>query len=354
LLAWPVTPGATSYNILRSTTSGTGYAPLTNGVTGPVCGSGPDDATFLDSSAQNSTTYYYVVQSVNPVGSSADSPQSPGVTPSASVAIAPPAAPTGLVAAPGNGMVTLTWDSSSPNANFYMIKRSTVVNNGVGSFVTLGTIILNNTNTGTTYTDTTPSNGSTYNYFVTATSAGGTSTNSSVATATPLPPPPGSAPAGLTATPLPTTNNIILTWLPVSGAIGYLIQRASPSSAGPYNLLASITETNYTDFGINTNSTYFYKVTAVNAAGVSASALASFPAPPIFTSIRLSGSQLLLTGIGGTPNRAYYLLTATDVASAAGQWSRLVTNRLDASGSFALTNTVPPNPTQTFFRLQMQ
>ncbi|HZT23241.1 MAG TPA: polysaccharide lyase family protein, partial [Verrucomicrobiae bacterium] len=37
LLSWPVTPGATSYNILRSTTSGSGYVSITNGVVGPVC-----------------------------------------------------------------------------------------------------------------------------------------------------------------------------------------------------------------------------------------------------------------------------------------------------------------------------
>ena len=46
LISWPVTPGATSYNILRSTTSGSGYAPIANGVTGPVCGSGPNNATY--------------------------------------------------------------------------------------------------------------------------------------------------------------------------------------------------------------------------------------------------------------------------------------------------------------------
>ena len=51
LICWPVTPGATSYNLLRSTTSGSGYVSLTNGVVGPVCGSGWNNATFLDTSA---------------------------------------------------------------------------------------------------------------------------------------------------------------------------------------------------------------------------------------------------------------------------------------------------------------
>ena len=83
LVCWPVTPGATSYNILRSTTSGSGYVSITNGVTGPVCGSGANNATYLDTTAVNGTTYYYVVQSVNPAGNSTNSPQSSGATPSA-------------------------------------------------------------------------------------------------------------------------------------------------------------------------------------------------------------------------------------------------------------------------------
>ena len=40
LVTWPVVPGATSYQVLRSTTSGSGYVSVTNGVVGPVCGSG--------------------------------------------------------------------------------------------------------------------------------------------------------------------------------------------------------------------------------------------------------------------------------------------------------------------------
>ncbi len=74
LLSWPVQPGATSYNVLRSITSGSNYTPLASGtsaVIGPVSGSGPTNATYLDSTATNGTTYYYVVQSVNPAGTSA-------------------------------------------------------------------------------------------------------------------------------------------------------------------------------------------------------------------------------------------------------------------------------------------
>jgi len=271
LVCWPVTPGATSYNILSSTNSSSGYVSITNGVIGPVCGCGTNNATYLDKTAVNGTTYYYVVQSVNPIGSSANSPQSSGATPSASISTAAPAAPTGLsVASVGHQTVTLNW-SASTGADFYTIQRSTVVNNGDGSnYVFLGTNTLNNTNTGTTYTDTSPTDGSIYSYSVTATSAGGVSGSSTPVVAVPLPAVPASAPGSLSGS--FSGTSIILNWTAVSGAVGYVIYRAT-SSTGPFILVQSITETTYTDAGLNTNNTYYYQVAAVNAAGVSGNAV---------------------------------------------------------------------------------
>jgi hypothetical protein len=48
LVTWPVVAGATSYNILRSSTSGSGYASLASDVTAPVAGSGPSLASYAD------------------------------------------------------------------------------------------------------------------------------------------------------------------------------------------------------------------------------------------------------------------------------------------------------------------
>jgi hypothetical protein len=65
LLSWPTVPGATSYNILSSTTTGGPYTLLASNVTGPVTGSGPANATYLDTTAASGSPTYYVVQSVN-------------------------------------------------------------------------------------------------------------------------------------------------------------------------------------------------------------------------------------------------------------------------------------------------
>src|SRR3569833_2925674 len=96
MICWPATPGATSYNVLRSSTSGSSYVSITNGGIGPVCGSGFNNASYVDPTAANGTTYYYVVQSVNPVGSSVISVESSGTAPNGSVSVSPPATPVGL------------------------------------------------------------------------------------------------------------------------------------------------------------------------------------------------------------------------------------------------------------------
>jgi aryl-phospho-beta-D-glucosidase BglC (GH1 family)/fibronectin type 3 domain-containing protein len=63
-LSWNGSAGATSYNVKRSTTSGSGYTNIASGVTA---------TSYLDTGLANGTTYYYVVAATNNFGVSADS-----------------------------------------------------------------------------------------------------------------------------------------------------------------------------------------------------------------------------------------------------------------------------------------
>jgi autotransporter-associated beta strand protein len=310
LVCWPVTPGATGYNVLRTQTPGSGYISVTNGVVGPVCGSGWNNATCLDTTAVNGATYYYVVQSVNPTGSSLNSPESASITPSSGVSTGAPAAPTGLaVTGVGHQSVSLNWNAPA-GADFYTIQRSTLVDNGGGASNTLNTIVLNNNVTGTSYTDASPTDGSIYSYSVIANSPGGTSANSSPAVGVPLPPPPASAPGSFAGRFVST--NALLTWAPVPGAVGYIVSRSTVSSSGPFNYLMSVTETNYLDSGLNTNATYFYQVIAVNAAGVSANATATIlgaPTAPGLSAVP-GDSQITLTW-SAVPAATNYVLQSS-------------------------------------------
>lgn len=63
---WLPSFGATSYDLLRSTTSGSGYAAIASNLTG---------TSYADTTAAAGTTYYYVARAKNSAGTSGNSPQ---------------------------------------------------------------------------------------------------------------------------------------------------------------------------------------------------------------------------------------------------------------------------------------
>jgi hypothetical protein len=76
---------------------------------------------------------------------------------------------------------------------------------------------------------------------------------------------PPAAPAQLTAA--PGTNQVALNWFPTSGATGYNLKR-SLTNGGAYTMLVTnLAALGYTDTGLLNNATYYYMVSAVNAAG---------------------------------------------------------------------------------------
>jgi hypothetical protein len=82
-LSWNPAAGADSYNVLRSTVSGS-ETSLSPGITA---------TNYLDSTAANGTKYYYVVTATNAAGTSANSSEA-----SATPALSVPSAPTGVAA----------------------------------------------------------------------------------------------------------------------------------------------------------------------------------------------------------------------------------------------------------------
>jgi glucuronoarabinoxylan endo-1,4-beta-xylanase len=62
-LSWNASAGATSYNVKRSTTSGSGYSTI----------SSPATNSYTDTAVTNGTPYYYVVSAVNSGGESGNS-----------------------------------------------------------------------------------------------------------------------------------------------------------------------------------------------------------------------------------------------------------------------------------------
>ncbi len=127
----------------------------------------------------------------------------------------------------------------------------------------------------------------------------------SVAGATPPP-----APTGLTAR--PGDGQVSLSWNASAGASGYNVKRAT-SSGGPYaTVVSGLTSTTCTDTGLENGTTYYYLVTAVNAAGESAPSdyvgatpqTAVAPPAPVLTAV--GGKRLIsLTWTASTGATSY-------------------------------------------------
>jgi subtilisin family serine protease len=217
----------------------------------------------------------------------------------------PPDAPTGLVATAGDGTVSLHWNASS-GATGYTVRRSTVSGSG---FSTIATGI-----TATTYTDAGLSNGTTYYYRVSALNAAGESADSAEVSATPMLLPPA-APTGLAAT--PGNGQISLSWTAPSGVTSYTVKRSS-TSGGPYTpIQTGISGTSIVDTGLVNGATYYYVVTAVNAAGesptsneASATPTAGSAAPTGLAAMPIP-SRLVLTWNASQGATSYHVKRAT-------------------------------------------
>ena len=162
-LSWTASAGATSYNIYRSTTSGTETILAYSGA----------GTSYPDTTAVNGTPYYYVVTTVSAGG------EGPASTPEATATphIPVPAAPVSLVASGGGtAQIALSWGNTS-TATSYNIYRGTSPG-GEGSTPIAKQV------TAQTYYDNGLTYSTTYYYQVTGVNAGGEGAKSNEASAT--------------------------------------------------------------------------------------------------------------------------------------------------------------------------
>jgi fibronectin type 3 domain-containing protein len=173
---------------------------------------------------------------------------------------ATPAAPTEVIATAQVGnSVALSWRNARGSSS-NTIKRATSPD---GPFQTIAAGV-----TGVSYTDTNLVAGQTYYYVIYAVNNGGNSDPSAVVSAVTLPPLPGAA-ANFLASPISATE-VQLNWDAASNATSYTVSR-SDTSGGPYAVIASgVATTSYTDTPPQVGTTYYYVVTAENAAGLGA------------------------------------------------------------------------------------
>ncbi len=212
--------------------------------------------SYVDIGLLNGQTYFYFIGAKNAIG---EGPKSDEVNATPATT---PTEPMNLIAIPGDGQVTLTWNVPTSNGGFRIINYSifrgeTSVNKNL--LITIG-------NT-TIYYDMGLVNGQTYFYQVSALNIIGEGPKSEEANATPVKHP--SEPLNLQA--FADDHQITLIWsMPISDGgspiTNYTIYRGT-TSGGETNLTKIGNVLTYLDTGLTNGVTYYYKVSAINAIG---------------------------------------------------------------------------------------
>jgi glucose/arabinose dehydrogenase/chitodextrinase len=180
----------------------------------------------------------------------------------------PPSAPTGLSGtAVGSSRIDLTWTASTDNVGVAGYRVERCQGTGCTNFAQMGTP------SATGYSDTGLAPSTTYRYQVRAVDASGNlSGYSAVATAsTPAQSDttPPSAPTGLSATAV-SSSRIDLRWTASTdnvGVAGYRVERCQGTSCTNFAQVGTPTATTYSSTGLQANTSYRFRVRAVDAAG---------------------------------------------------------------------------------------
>ncbi|MGB9080753.1 MAG: fibronectin type III domain-containing protein [Desulfuromonadaceae bacterium] len=313
-LSWGAVNTATSYNVYYATTSGVTKAngtKITN-ATSPAVQTG----------LTAGTTYYYIVTAVNSAGEGSASIQVAATT----LAVVPtptaPAAPTGVSAVGGTNQATITWPAVSGAAS-YNIYWSTAS----GVTTTSGTKVAG---VSSPYVKTGLSAGTTYYFIVTAANSVGESAASTQisATTTAAAPAVPAAPTGVTAT--GGANQVSISWSAVSGATSYNIYWATTSGVTTAGTKITTSASPYVQTGLAASTTYYYIVTAVNAAGQSAASaqvsaatnapVVTIPAAPTGVTAAGGANQVSISwsAVSGATSYNIYYATTSGVTKTSG------------------------------------
>ena len=258
-------------------------------------------------------------------------------------------APNNLTAtAVSSSQINLSWQDNSKNEKGFKVERATSSSGPWTQIATVGANITTYSNTGLT-----PS--TTYYYRVCAYNSPGNSGYSNTASATTqsggtVP----TTPSNLTATAV-SPSQINLTWQDNStNETGFKIERAA-SSSGPWTQIATVGTgvTSYSNTGLTTSTTYYYRVCAYNSAGNSGysntasattqSGVTVPTAPSNLTATAVSSSQINLTWQDNSNNETGFKVERA--ASSTGPWTQIAT----AGANVTSYSNTSLNPSTTYY-----
>jgi titin len=302
---------------------------------------------YNDNNLSANTQYCYKVRAKSSAGLySGYSNEACGTTKAPAPTV--PVAPARLsVNAVSSSQVNLQWADLSDNETGFQVERAM---NSSGTFAKIADVAANTI----TYTDNGLSGNTQYCYRVRAVNGVGSSGYTDTQCVT-TPAVPAGTPQNLAAVAASTTQ-INLSWLGVSGASGYQLER-SPNGNDNWTKIADPAgnATTYSDPNLTPNTRYYYRLRALNAAGApggySNTADATTPDSPPAAPARLvitavTYNQISLQWVAGSANQSGFQLERSPDGST---WTKLA----DVAGNATTytDNTVQPQ-TRYFYRLR--
>jgi hypothetical protein len=264
-LAWTNNAANPTGNVVDRSTDGVNWTQIASLPASSI--------SYADTMVADGLTYYYQVYAVN--GSDSSNPSN-----TASVTLAP-LAPSGLTAsAVSANQINLSWSDVIGETGFTVERSLDGVN---------WTQLANTPAGVTSYQDVGLAGGTTYFYEVFASNGGGNSANSTQASASTIP----TIPTGLTAAAI-ATSQINLVWNDVAGETGFFIERSSNGVTWTQIAKTASGITSYLNIGLGAGHTYWFRVRAYNAAGISA---ASEPVRATTLLVPLVPTGLTATGV---------------------------------------------------------
>jgi hypothetical protein len=246
-----------------------------------------------------------------------------------SIALSPPATPTDLMAIAGSATQNdLDWSDNSNNETGFRIERKTGSSGSWSEIATVGANVESYSNTGLTA-------GTGYYYRVRAYNASGNSSYSSEAIVP-------AAPSNLSATNASSTS-ISLTWTDnANNETGGVIQRRIGSGSWSNLAFPSANATSYTDTGLSSGTTYWYRVYCISSTGASWHSNEDDATPVLLLpDLTLSNWSLpagLTVAPGGTVHITYTLLNNGNAVSG----SSTTAGIYSADNNFSDNTTIDP------------
>jgi fibronectin type 3 domain-containing protein len=298
-IAWTDSTGATSYKLERAPDAGGVQGAWTQIATSST-------RSFADTGLSANTRYWYRVRGSTAGG---DSPYS---APTSMVTLPDaPGAPTFASIAVTSAIVT--WTAPATGAAGYLLERGP---SAVGPWGTPIQV------TGLTYPETGLTAGTTNWYRVRATNAAGAagaaSPSASVTTLTATP----GGPAYLNV----AVTSLTVAWSGTAGAAGYRLERSAGSTGTWSQIGGAITGTSYLDAGVAANTTYWYRVAAMNASGVpgaysAATTTTTLPgAPGAPTFVAVAPAEVMVSWAPPSGGAATYKIERAPAAT--GPWAQ--------------------------------